>query len=225
MATIKVTEKSKFPAQKIYDTAAGIIGSDIEAPRFAPSAALNSTPGNLSVGLYKYKTSFVTAVGETLAGPESAPVEVFAPGTKGQVDLTAIPIGPTGTTSRKVYRTEVNKHSFKLLTTIADNTTSTYTDNVADASLGAAEPTVAATSSNYSVLANAPFLIQVDTLAVGTTVKVEMKAHPEAEWAQSGVDLTNANTPSVGVFDGARPNYVRLRRSAGVGDVKGYAQF
>lgn len=55
----------------------------------------------------------------------------------GEMDLTSIVTGPSGTTSRKVYRTVVNGTTFMLLTTIADNTTVVYNDNVADGSLGA----------------------------------------------------------------------------------------
>jgi hypothetical protein len=58
-----------------------------------------------------------------------------------QVALSSIGLGPSGTTSRKVYRTVAAGSQLKLLTTIADNTTTTYTDSTADASLGANAPT------------------------------------------------------------------------------------
>jgi hypothetical protein len=58
-----------------------------------------------------------------------------------QVSLSAIATGPTGTTSRKVYRTAVGASQLKLLTTLGDNTTTTYADSTADASLGANAPT------------------------------------------------------------------------------------
>lgn len=66
-----------------------------------------------------------------------------------QVALSSIPAGPTGTTSRKVYRTVAGGTQLKLLTTLADNTTTTYTDTTADASLGTNAPT-----SDTSGLAN-----------------------------------------------------------------------
>lgn len=55
-------------------------------------------------------------------------------------DLTSIPVGPSGTTGRKVYRTAVGGSTYKLLTTIANNTTTTFTDTTADGSLGADAP-------------------------------------------------------------------------------------
>lgn len=58
-----------------------------------------------------------------------------------QVALTSIALGPSGVTSRKIYRTVAGGTQLKLLTTIADNTTSTYTDSTADGSLGANAPT------------------------------------------------------------------------------------
>jgi hypothetical protein len=58
-----------------------------------------------------------------------------------QVGLSGIAVGPSGTTSRKVYRTAAGGSQLKLLTTIADNTTTTYTDNTPDGSLGANAPT------------------------------------------------------------------------------------
>jgi len=54
-----------------------------------------------------------------------------------KIELTEIPLGPAGTANRKIYRTEGDGSTYKLLTTIADNTTTVYTDSTADASLGA----------------------------------------------------------------------------------------
>lgn len=58
-----------------------------------------------------------------------------------QASLANIPLGPTGTSGRKLYRTAAGGSQLKLLATIADNTTATYTDSTADASLGANVPT------------------------------------------------------------------------------------
>jgi len=58
----------------------------------------------------------------------------------GQVQLTGIPIGGALVTGRKLYRTTAGGTVYMLLATIADNTTTVYTDNIADASLGAGAP-------------------------------------------------------------------------------------
>jgi hypothetical protein len=58
-----------------------------------------------------------------------------------QVTISSIPIGSASVTQRKLYRTAIGSAQLKLLTTIADNTTTTYLDATADASLGANAPT------------------------------------------------------------------------------------
>jgi hypothetical protein len=60
--------------------------------------------------------------------------------TANQVALSSIPIGATTVTQRKVYRTAAGVSQLQLLTTLADNVTTTFTDAVADASLGANVP-------------------------------------------------------------------------------------
>jgi len=58
-----------------------------------------------------------------------------------QANLTAIAVGPTGTTARKIYRTKANQAPLLLVTTLANNTATTYgPDAAADATLGAAAP-------------------------------------------------------------------------------------
>lgn len=57
-----------------------------------------------------------------------------------QFTVGAIATGPASVTSRKLYRTVVNGSAPLLVTTIADNTTTSYTDNKADGALGAAAP-------------------------------------------------------------------------------------
>jgi hypothetical protein len=57
------------------------------------------------------------------------------------VSLTSIATGTTGVTSRKVYRTVAGASQLKLLTTLSDNVTTSFTDSTADASLGANAPT------------------------------------------------------------------------------------
>jgi hypothetical protein len=61
-----------------------------------------------------------------------------------QIPLTAVPLGNSLVTARKVYRTPANTGggTLKLVATIADNTTTTFLDTVNDAALGAAALTV-----------------------------------------------------------------------------------
>jgi hypothetical protein len=97
--------------------------------------------GNVDPGLHSWVVTFVSGSGETNPGTNSIPLNVIggSPPVGSQVNLTAVPLGPTGTTARKIYRTVAgNVGNFLLVGTIADNTTTAFTDNVADSSLGAA---------------------------------------------------------------------------------------
>lgn len=117
----------------------------------APTAALASpaAPGNVDNGVHRYRVTFVTADGETDGGTISSAVTVADKTVNGQVALTAIPLGGSAVTSRKLYRTVAGGSTYLLLATIADNTTTTYTDNIADSGLGAGVPSTNTTSDPY----------------------------------------------------------------------------
>ncbi len=122
--------------------------SNQELAPTAPTVALISpaAAGNLSAGAYRYRVTFVTADGETEGGTVSSAVTVADNAVNGKVTVSAIPIGGALVTSRKLYRTTAGGSTYLLLATINDNTTTTYTDNIADASLGAGCPTSNTTS-------------------------------------------------------------------------------
>lgn len=105
----------------------------------APAVEAISGGAVIGNGTFSYKVTFVTAEGESEGGLVSEDVTT-AGGTQ-RVSITDIPIGPAGTTSRKIYRTANGGVTHKLLTTIANNTATTFTDDIADASLGADVPT------------------------------------------------------------------------------------
>lgn len=111
----------------------------------APTLAIAAGTA-LGIGAYKYQVTFVTQVDAVTTGETQGGTEATVTTTSGNqaVNLTAIPTGPAGTIQRKIYRTAVGgaTGTEKLVATIADNTTTTYADTVADASLGAAIPTV-----------------------------------------------------------------------------------
>ena len=127
----------------VYDTPT-IIGA---APT-ALTAALVATAGNLGIGAYIYKVTFTNAAGETVGGTSSNTITTSA-GSQ-QANLTNIPTGPAGTTSRKIYRTIVGgaDGTQLLLTTIVGNVTTIFTDNIADGSLTTAVPTVGVYTAN-----------------------------------------------------------------------------
>ena len=105
------------------------------------AALAGAGAGNVENGAHRYRVTFVTADGETDGGTISAAVTVADKTVDGKVALTAIPTGGSLVTARKVYRTVAAGSTYLLLTTLADNTTTIYTDNTADGSLGAGVPT------------------------------------------------------------------------------------
>ena len=98
---------------------------------------LTAVPGAAGVltGAYHYKFTYKTATYETAGSPPSSRVTLSSQ----QGSLSAILLGPTGTTARRVYRTKTGVGSegpYLFAFEIADNTTSTATDNIADSALG-----------------------------------------------------------------------------------------
>lgn len=108
----------------------------------APAVALASpaAPGNVDDGAHTWAYTFVTAQGETTPSP-TAGLTVVDKTVNGQVVVT-IPSGlDQGATSAKVYRTVAGGGgSLKLVGTQAGGSGGAFTDNVADASLGANAP-------------------------------------------------------------------------------------
>jgi|GEM_PF-4429013 len=118
-----------------------------------PSAATLALAAgsNLGIGVYQYEVTYVTANGETTGGTSAS---ITTTAGNQAVNLTAIPTGPTGTTARKIYRTVVGGSTYKLLTTLNDNSTTIYSDTTADGSLGATVPasnTARTNTNNISV--------------------------------------------------------------------------
>jgi len=124
--------------------------SDGEPPPTLITAALAAVPiaGNLENGTHRYLATFVTADGETDAGLATAVVTVADKTVNGKIELTAIPIGGGAVTARKIYRQFNSTGTFKLQSTISNNTATTATDNVANASLGADAPSTNTTADS-----------------------------------------------------------------------------
>jgi uncharacterized phage protein gp47/JayE len=127
-----------------------------------PPVTALGVAGNLN-GSYEYATTYLTATGETLQSVDAVAV---APVNQ-QVVLTAIPLGGAGTTGRRIYRQKNGIGPYSLVTTINDNTTTTYTDNIADGSVGQSAPNID-TAHNVSVPATAVQAGSNGNVAAGT---------------------------------------------------------
>lgn len=108
-------------------------------PATAPALALN-TGTALGIGAYGYVITYATPNADGESGPSPAATITTTSGNQ-SVKLTSIPVGPTGTAWRKIYRTVVGGGTnYKYVDSLYDNTTTTYTDNIPDASLGGPHP-------------------------------------------------------------------------------------
>jgi hypothetical protein len=129
----------------------------------APTAALAGAAGNIDNGTHSYKISFVTALGDSTQSVASNVITVVDKTADGQINLTGIPVSTEiGVTSRKIYRTKAGGSTYFLLATIANNTATTYTDNIADASMTVSFQT---NSADFNVYLGSTRYIGVDTWA------------------------------------------------------------
>jgi hypothetical protein len=122
-----------------YQSGANITDLYTNAAITAPGALTNTasgTAGSTSAGAYSYKVTFRNSTGgETDGGTVSGNA---SPGASKSNDLSAIPTGGTGTTSRGIYRSKANQNvtgPWWWVATVNDNVTTTLNDGVADASL------------------------------------------------------------------------------------------
>jgi len=96
--------------------------------------AVEGDAGVLENKVYQYHVTYYYADGQS--NSNATPTSI-TPSANKKVNLSAIPTGGATVTQRRLYRTEGGGSTFALLTTINDNTTTVYVDNIADAALGA----------------------------------------------------------------------------------------
>lgn len=182
-----------------------------------PTAA-DAGAGALPAGLYEYAVSFTTTLGESPIGAISTGLSIAV---SHNINLTAIPIGGPGTVGRKIYR-RINGGTFALVTTLANNTATTFTDNVT--SLGgppltdstAEQVDVAAAAedvgTDYNVLANTITVIS-DT---GGTTGVSGVTNPAA--------FTGGTNPEdIEAFRRALLDYIRNPQAGSKSDLEIWA--
>ena len=118
----------------------------------APMAAsFNSNGAGNPNGDYNYKFTFVNSA--LVEGNVSASSTTFNVVSK-IISITSIPVAAQsfGVSARKIYRTVAGGTAFKLVTTLSDNTTTSYNDNISDANLGVTAPTGKGVPPPYTVI-------------------------------------------------------------------------
>ena len=131
----------------------------VTARKLYRSAAGTTTPLKLLATLGdNTTTTYVDALTDASLGAV-APASGTA--AAAQVAVSSIALGPASVTGRRLYRTAAGGTQLKVLATLADNTTTTYLDALADASLGANAPpgdTSGIPQPTGTVLAGSPSL-------------------------------------------------------------------
>lgn len=177
-------------------------------PAAIAGAFVNAGAGNVPAGTYYYNCTFVTAEGTTSEGSLVSNTNIVLAGAS-QVTVNGIPVSSDArVVARNIYRNKVggtNRTSY-YVGQIANNTATTFTDNVAEASLGALIPyrnttgagtlgAIAATDYTAGGGTFKPTLhIDPSTVAVGFDSNRNGTA-PNATCvgAETGLSLTTAN--------------------------------
>lgn len=135
------TTTARMNGNTAYGSSSDDTTTYLAVPGALTSALAGAGAGVLGNGLYKYKVTLVNATGETQGGTANAGTTVADYTTDGKIALSAIPTGAAGCTARRLWRTTVGGSTYKLhvagTAALADNVTTTYTDNTADADLSA----------------------------------------------------------------------------------------
>ncbi len=120
----------------------------------APTTTLTAgtaTTGTALTGEYRYA---ITYVNSGLVESDISPVTSTLTVASQNIALTSIPVAPQsfGVNARNIYRTETSGVTYKRVATLNDNTTTTFEDAIADASLGVTAPTDQGVPPNYSAI-------------------------------------------------------------------------
>jgi uncharacterized phiE125 gp8 family phage protein len=159
--------------------------SNQEPPPGIFNVALGVGAGSVTNGVHRYLATFVTPEGETQSGLSSALVNVIDRTVNGIVNLSAIPIGGATVIARKIYRTKAGGSTYFLVATIADNTTTTYSDNVGDGSISVQAPILNTTSDPMITLLIKSARLKAESLLcrylITQTVDLYLDGFPDSE--------------------------------------------
>ena len=154
----------------------------------APLAGAPTSGGSCTNGLHSYYVTFVTNGVESELGQKSNIVNCNSTLATQTVGLSGIPIGPVGTTARKVYRTVAGDTGLPQLVgsgtcVLGDNSTTSCSDTLADGSLGSAYSVTAATTWYTSEA--------ISNSYIGTSSTLKWTAQLEAVYSADRNQPTN----------------------------------
>jgi len=155
-----------------------------------PVISAGTSPG--LTGTYEYVVTFVTADGETLPSNPSN----FLAVSNVKVNLTGIPTGAAGlVTKRRLYRDKNGTGTYRFVAEIADNTTTTYTDNIADATVAAAQAAPTVDSATVVTVNAVSEEIGVSSNVVANTVTVLANVPATLTAVTNPVPFTGGSDP------------------------------
>lgn len=140
------------------DTVGARTANDLVTTLGSPFSEIATGAGLTASRWYQYKIAYYDGVTYKYSTSRTNPLLLGT--VSKQIKLTDIPLGPSGTTQRIIYRTVgdttranvLADNTFYRVVTISDNTTTTYTDAVADATIVAdTVPTWATVSAGTNV--------------------------------------------------------------------------
>lgn len=137
--TLAVTNDyaGKFSTQLMNAWRAHLPFGPLAPTGVATDALAGAGAGNVDNGSYLYYVSFTSLLGESGIGPASGGVTVTDKTVDGKVALSAIPTGPAGTLTREIYRSDDAGATKWFVASVAGNVTTTYEDNIAQATVEA----------------------------------------------------------------------------------------
>jgi len=121
-------------------------------PASVATASVASNGAGVLNGTYSWKVTYVNSAS---AEGNTGPAATFTvTSTSGQVNLTSLPVAPQshGVAARRIYRTDAGGSTYRRVVEIPDNTTTTYTDNVASSAVGVTMPSDNGEPPNYSTV-------------------------------------------------------------------------
>lgn len=144
-----------------------IYGDGVQNPSSAPVASVVSNTSSVLTGTYNYQITFLNNNNlETGVSATSNSVTYASGSTSGSITFI---VGPSNVSKRNIYRNKSTALTpLYLLTTIADNTTTTFADNIADTSLGVAAPSTNSTFPIQTLNGNLTLTDQYNQLIVGS---------------------------------------------------------
>ena len=184
------------------------------------SVTASATAGNLT-GAYEYVVTFLTAQGETLPSTPSQIVSVSAK----QMIVGGIPLGGPQTTGRRIYRDVNGAGNWRLVQEFAENTSITWTDNVADSAIANAQtPPVVDTAHRIPAQVSAQDA-GIDGNVIAGAVTVISDGPGGLTSVTNEIAFTGGTDPEdIELYRNRLLDFIRNPQTGSVSDIEAWAQ-